>query len=98
MPAAISGPTGMPLRKATPMTVPMMRPGTTAGWFIISGTPRPASQATKMPAQDEGVFAAAVGVGIVGAAAAAYAVAEVGIEYLCGVVAGAHFEEGDRRT
>ena len=51
-----------------------------------------------MPAQDEGVFAAAVGVGIVGAAAAARAVAEVGIECLCSVVTGAHFEEGDRRT
>ena len=39
----------MPPTKATPMTVPINNPVTRTGCSLINGTPRPASQATKMP-------------------------------------------------
>ena len=39
----------MPPTKATPMTVPINNPVTKTGCSLINGTPRPASQATKMP-------------------------------------------------
>lgn len=49
MPAAISGPTGIPPIHATPITVPINRPATNTGCCPIKNTPRPASQATKIP-------------------------------------------------
>lgn len=49
MPAAISGPTGIPPINATPITVPINRPATNTGCCPIKNTPRPASQATKIP-------------------------------------------------
>lgn len=49
MPAAISGPTGIPPINATPITVPINRPATNTGCYPIKNTPRPASQATKIP-------------------------------------------------
>lgn len=49
MPAAISGPTGIPPINATPITVPINSPVIKTGCCPIKGTPRPASQATKIP-------------------------------------------------
>lgn len=49
MPAAINGPTGTPRNSATPIMVPINKPPTMVGWALISETPRPPSQETKIP-------------------------------------------------
>lgn len=49
IPAAINGPTGTPLKKATPAIVPISNPVMIDGWALIKLTPRPPSHATKIP-------------------------------------------------
>lgn len=48
-PAAINGPTGTPLKKATPINVPTIRPFTMVGLIFINIIPRDPSQETKIP-------------------------------------------------
>lgn len=49
IPAAITGPTGMPPKNITPIIVPTINPVNNSGCAPISSTPRPPNHATKIP-------------------------------------------------
>ena len=49
-PAAIKGPTAIPLKKNTPIIVPTIKAGITLGLLCIKGTPTPPEIAAKSPA------------------------------------------------